>query len=146
MKKIKEILGKLLKIKDAPEKVALGFAIGVFFAIVPTFYVGVILAVGIAFIVKVNKFAALIGSLIGTIPIFPPISMTLSAIIGAIFTGENWKKIINEIPESNYNISYLIKEFAYTFIIGNLIFAVIVSLLSYFLIKFFLKNLHRKNV
>jgi len=63
-----------------------GFAIGMFFGILPTFGVGRIFAIIFAQIFKASKIAALIGTLF-TNPLTSPLFLSLSILIGSLFTG-----------------------------------------------------------
>ncbi|HCC68891.1 MAG TPA: DUF2062 domain-containing protein, partial [Nitrospiraceae bacterium] len=66
--KIKEKLRKLyhqiIDINDTPEKIALGMAIGIALGILPTFGMGIILAIGLAFLLKANRLSAILGTVI----------------------------------------------------------------------------------
>lgn len=53
---------KLIKINDSPHKVAAGFAMGVFVGIMP--FAGPFIALLLAFLLRVNRASALIGSFI----------------------------------------------------------------------------------
>jgi uncharacterized protein (DUF2062 family) len=53
---------KLLRIKDSPLKIALGFGLGVFMGVMPG--VGSVVALLFAFIFRVNRVGALLGSLL----------------------------------------------------------------------------------
>lgn len=81
---------KLFRIDDSPQKVALGFALGVFLGVMPG--MGLIAALAVAFIIKANRAAALLGSILTntwlSIPVF---FLALKA--GSAVTGTSYENI-----------------------------------------------------
>ncbi len=75
---------KLFRIYDSPQKIALGFGLGVFLGVMPG--VGPIAALAVAFLIKANRAAALLGSILTntwlSIPVF-----FLSVKVGSTLTG-----------------------------------------------------------
>ena len=55
---------KLLLINDSPERIARGFAIGVFWGIMPTFGFAWIFSLPIAFLLRANKVSAVLGTFV----------------------------------------------------------------------------------
>ncbi|HLB25246.1 MAG TPA: DUF2062 domain-containing protein [Nitrospirota bacterium] len=77
---------KLSRLNDTPEKVAGGLAVGVILGILPTFGLGVIIAVFIAGPLKVNKAAAIIGTFVMN-PWTSPFFWGLSYLAGSLALG-----------------------------------------------------------
>ncbi|MDD5423642.1 MAG: DUF2062 domain-containing protein, partial [Candidatus Omnitrophica bacterium] len=81
---------KLFRINDTPQKVATGLGLGVFLGIIPG--TGPLVALFLAFVFRVNRAAALLGSLITntwmSIPVF-----LLSVKIVAMLTGLEHQEI-----------------------------------------------------
>jgi len=77
---------KLFRIDDSPHKIALGFGLGVFLGVMPG--MGLIAALAIAIIIKVNRIAALLGSILTntwlSIPVFFLAVRTGSAVTGVV--------------------------------------------------------------
>ena len=80
----KSIYDKLVGIKDSPQKIALGFGLGVFCGILPG--TGPMASVVLAFVFRVNKVAALAGSLL-TNTWLSLVTFVLAVKIGSMVTG-----------------------------------------------------------
>lgn len=105
MSKIKRffntLYAKLFKINDTPQKVSLGFGLGVFLGIFPG--TGPIAALVISVILKVNRAACLLGCLI-TNTWISFVTFILAIQIGSLIFGVKWQSI-----NSDWNA--FIKEF-----------------------------------
>jgi len=81
---------KLFRINDSPQRIAFGIGLGVFFGVLPG--LGPLAALFFAFIVKANRAAALLGSVLTntwlSIPVF-----FLSVKTGAVITGTRYADI-----------------------------------------------------
>lgn len=81
---------KLFRIDDSPQKVAIGFGLGVFLGVMPA--MGPIAALFLAMVFKVNRVSALLGSIITntwlSIPVF-----ILSIKAGSLVVGTSYDKI-----------------------------------------------------
>lgn len=123
---LKYIYLKIIRIHDSPEKIAKGFALGVFIGIFPTFGIGGILALILAKFFRLNYIATILGTFIMnyfTSPIFWSISYFLGSLI---LNGRIELKLLK-----NGEIKY----FALTYLIGNMIVSILFSILSYFAVK-----------
>ena len=87
MKFIKTLYNKLFLINDTPQKIAIGFGLGVFSGIIPG--TGPIAALTLALIFKVNRASALIGSLL-TNTWFSIVTFLLSIKLGSAMVGLDW--------------------------------------------------------
>lgn len=117
---------KIIRINDSPEKIAKSFALGVFIGIFPTFGIGGILALILAKIFNLNYIASVLGTFIMNY-FTSPFFWSLSYFLGSL------------ILEGKINLKFFkekeIKYFALNYIVGNIIIAILFSLLSYFIIK-----------
>lgn len=123
LRQLKVSFKKLLHLRDSTHEIALGFAIGVFVGILPTFGFGALILGILAIPIRFNIFAALVGTLVNN-PLFVPFWLTSSYKVGEIITrmGINLEKgIISSILK--FSISYLV---------GNIILAIICGIISYF--------------
>jgi uncharacterized protein (TIGR03546 family) len=126
---------KLLRLDDPPERIALGAAIGVLMGILPTFGVGGVLSVILAFIFKANKAAAVLGSIIMN-PLTSPFFWTLSAIIGSFILGENSQAMLNALSSTNTeNIIGNLSRVTLVYMTGNVIISALFTVSSYFIVK-----------
>ena len=84
---------KIFRIDDSPQKIALGFGLGVFLGVMPG--MGPIAALAIAFLLKANRASALLGSILTntwlSIPVF-----FLAVKTGAVVTGSSHEVIRSE--------------------------------------------------
>lgn len=87
---LKALYLKLFRIHDSPQRIALGVALGVFCGVFPG--IGPIAALGLAFICKANRAAALIGGLVTNTWISVPVFL-VAARIGSVMTGSSYQAI-----------------------------------------------------
>ena len=90
---LKKVSSQLIGIQDSPHKIAFGFGLGVFLGILPG--AGPIAAVTLAFILRVNKAAALAGSIL-TNTWMSVVTFALALKIGAGLTGTDWQTISDQ--------------------------------------------------
>ncbi|PIU72796.1 hypothetical protein COS79_01095 [Candidatus Woesearchaeota archaeon CG06_land_8_20_14_3_00_33_13] len=128
IKKLKEHFKEVLGIKTSPHSIALGFAIGTFIAIIPTFGFTYLIATIVMLVYAKESKLALFGALLLWNPfvLFP--LYTLSYRFGDF--------ILSGFPEV-YPLQ-AIGQFRYTtlrFLVGNFIIAVFFSVTSYFILR-----------
>ncbi len=123
---------RMLRIDDPPERIARGAAIGVFMGILPTFGFGALFAIVISFMLRANKAASIIGSMIMN-PLTTPLFWTLSILIGSALLGEDASSMLarfkNEGMIKGAGEAYMV------FLLGNAIISTLFSGGIYFLIK-----------
>ena len=86
----KFIYARLFKINDSPQKVAIGFGLGVFTGILPG--AGPLAALFLAFIFRVNRAAALLGSVI-TNTWLSFVTFVLAIKAGSTIFNISWEKL-----------------------------------------------------
>lgn len=123
---------KILRIDDPPERIARGAAIGVLMGVLPTFGVGGFLAIGIAFLLKANKAAAVLGSFIVN-PLTSPFFWTLSIIIGSFITGEDSSTILARMKHDGVLASAGSAWLVY--MAGNIVISAVCTPFSYYMVK-----------
>jgi len=89
---------RLLRINDTPEKIAGGLALGVAIGILPSFGLGIIVAVFVAGFIGVNKASALIGTLIMN-PWTAPFFWGVSYLAGSLLLGNDLSGAITVVRE-----------------------------------------------
>lgn len=87
------IYQKLFKINDTPQRIALGMGIGVFSGIIPG--TGPLAALFLAFLLKVNRAAALIGSLL-TNTWLSIVIFFLAIKLGSAILGVSWQEVYRQ--------------------------------------------------
>jgi len=128
---------KLVKINDTPQRVAIGFGIGVFFGIVPG--LGPLASLFTASLFKVNRASALVASLL-TNTWISFVTFIMSVKIGSIVMGVDWQITKNEWYSVFKNFHFadlfrvsLLKTILPT-IVGYVLVAAFFGFLSYLII------------
>lgn len=126
---LKTIHKKLFHINDSPQRVALGFGLGIFLGVLPG--TGPIAAITLALILKVNKASALIGSLLVNTWI-NVVTFIFAIKLGSSILGIDWM--------STYQQSYeIIRNFHFKILFNQLALKILLpTLLGYFIISFIL--------
>ncbi|MCM8800828.1 MAG: DUF2062 domain-containing protein [Candidatus Omnitrophica bacterium] len=133
---------KLFRINDTPARIAWGLSLGVFCGIMPG--TGPIAALFLAWVFKVNKAAALLGSL-STNTWLSAIIFLLSIRIGAGIIGKEWRLVFSDWSSAlnNFSFSKLFKitllKLIFPVILGYVVIALGLGLLVYLVSLFLLK-------
>jgi len=131
---LKLIYLKLFRLHDTPQKIALGVGIGVFLGILPG--TGPVAALFMAFILRVNRAAALLGSLL-TNTWLSFLTFFLSIKIGAGIMGVDWQDVHRNWQEflRDFKVINLFKLSALKIIcpviIGYLVVAFCLGVITY---------------
>ena len=124
--KVKAWLLKLISLRATPHEIAIGFAIGVFIGIFPTFGLGGLVILALAPMWKFNIPASIAGTLMGN-PVFAPIWITLSCLLVRINPSDI------KVPEETFaRILVHYSQIGLWYILGNTIISIVVAVLSYF--------------
>ena len=99
----KSIYDKLVKIDDSPQRVALGFGLGVFCGILPG--TGPVASLVVAFIFRVNKVAALTGSLL-TNTWLSIVTFLAAVKLGSAVVGADWNEVYVRCKEVIRNFDW----------------------------------------
>lgn len=132
--KIKQRLKSILSIDSHPGHIAIGFAVGVFISFIPPvpgLHTG--LALGIAFLLRLNKVTCLTGSMINTYLTTIP-TLILSYKIGAYVLGlpTEWK--LNDLTWENLKV--ILMRDAKPLLLGCSILGFIGAILAYFIMYY----------
>ncbi|MCK9573986.1 MAG: DUF2062 domain-containing protein [Candidatus Omnitrophica bacterium] len=125
---------KLVRTNDTPQKIALGFGLGVFTGILPG--TGPIAAVFLASLARVNRATALLGSL-ATNTWLSFVTFLMSIKIGSSIIGANWQDIKEKwsLFLNNFTFAGLFKisvlKMIFPVMLGYLVVAIFCGLLSY---------------
>jgi len=151
--KFKEILKSAFKTlfqnNDSPHRIALGLSLGVFLGILPG--TGPIASLVMASLLRVNKAAAVIGSLL-TNTWLSLVLFFLSLKIGSVILGLDWHKVQGDWQlllhdfrwKSLFSTSAL--DIVAPVLVGYLVIALIFGIFAYFLILIIkISKQHKKN-
>ena len=139
----KLIYDKLIKIDDSPQRIGLGFGLGVFCGILPG--TGPIAAVCLALLLRVNKIAALAGGLL-TNTWLSIVTSVLAVKIGSALTGANWRDLYEKCKDivRNFNFENLrnvpFSEIILPLAIGYLVVGLASGVLAYVIAIVILKK------
>ena len=141
MRRFKDLLQKLLHIKDTPERTALAYSIGIFLGYSPFLGFHTLLGLAIAFLCKLNRVAVLLGAWSNIpwwlVPYYMVATWIGMWVIG--FQPEN--QSLKEMFQSGVEQGFLSSNFwtqvisqwglLLSFMIGSLILAFLLSLIAY---------------
>ena len=137
---LKLYLRKILHLRTDTHQISLGFAIGAFIGVFPTFGLGFILISILALVIKFNVPAAFVGTAIGN-PFFTPFWLFVSYKFGDFILPYILKKEYIQFLEKSISNKFL--NFGVDYIVGNLILSIIAGVISYFVVKYFV-NVYKK--
>jgi len=126
--KTKSFIKKLLYIKDSPEKIARGLAIGVFWGIIPTFGFAILFSLPTAVLFRGNKLAAILGTFVAN-PLTTPFIYAFEYKIGQL--------ILRTAPlPFSWNIFNLesLLNLSKSLLVGSIFLAIGSAILTYFLV------------
>lgn len=128
---------KIFRINDTPQKIALGFGIGIFLGVLPG--TGPIAAIFMAVLLRVNRASALLGSLLVNTWI-NIVSFVFAIRIGAAVTGADWNIIYRESYTAFKDFHILnffrlsLPKIVLPILIGFFIISFCAGIISYFII------------
>jgi uncharacterized protein (DUF2062 family) len=123
---------KMLHINASPHQIAMGFSVGTFIGIFPTFGLGWIIALALSRIFRFNYISAVLGSITVMNPVTWPFFLTLSAFVGAFIFQKEPSYILSIIQ--NGNLLDSIGKIIVVYITGNLIVSFIMSAICYIVV------------
>jgi len=141
--KLRIFLKKFFVIKDTPQKIAGGAALGVFLGMLPG--AGLISALFLASLFKLNRLAAVAGAL-ATSVWTSFVILVPSAFLGALFSEKTYFELV-DIFKNNYKLGrefflseVMFFDFTLPLILGFFVIAGIISWGFYFVLLYFLKK------
>jgi len=129
-KKIVEGLKKII-LKQSPHNIALGFAIGVFFGVMPTFGTAFFWAFLFAKWLKASKSSAILGSFVSN-PITFPFFYSLDLLVGSFLAGISFEKeyFLTSITKLNFSSMFFL------LFLGCILVSLFFATISYFIVYF----------
>ncbi|HBU70058.1 MAG TPA: hypothetical protein DEE98_06690 [Elusimicrobia bacterium] len=131
--KIKNYWHKLLHSNDSPHKVALGFSVGAFLGVFPTFGAGTVLAVALCAVFRLNYVSAIAGSFIVMNPLTTPFFWGLSALAGGLIFSRDSKMIIEAVRNGHFYGE--IGSITMIYLTGSMVVSLFVAAASYPAVK-----------
>ncbi len=133
---------KLVRVKDKVDALAIGFACGAMVSFTPFIGFHFLLAIAFAFVLRGNIIASLIGTFIGNPFTFPFIWILIYRIGSIFFENKNELVFIFSF-ESLLDKGF---EILIPMLIGSIILALPVWLISFFLVKFLILSFKKRKV
>jgi len=132
-------IDKLLHTHDSPERTARAFAVGVFFGFSPFLGLHTILGLFVAFMMRLNRVAVLIG-VYSNLPWILPAYYTLATVGGAtLIRADIPPGLLAQFRETMSDVAWgeirlladMLKPLAWSFLVGSTLSAIIISLIAY---------------
>jgi uncharacterized protein (DUF2062 family) len=117
----------------SPAEIAFAVALGNFIGFIPVIGTHTLIAFGLAYILRLNPLIVLLGTQISN-PISFPFQIFISAEVGNLILKGSFLKI-----KFSGDINY-VNHYVWPIIVGSLVLGIVVSGLSFFLIKYFLNK------
>jgi uncharacterized protein (TIGR03546 family) len=133
--KLKDTIIRFSKKGLSPKEIALAIAVGMFIAFIPVLGTHTIAAFALAYVFRLNTLIVILGSQISN-PLSYPFQLFISAEVGSLILNGTFLEIT-----FSRDINYL-DHYILPIVIGSLVLGIIVSSLSYILIK---NILHKKS-
>jgi len=127
---VRYIYLRLVRVGGDPVHIALGFSLGVFLGVFPTFGIGIPLSLLLASAFRWNRVSAMLGSLVMN-PITTPLFWTLSATLGAAIFRIDASKVMTSVQNGERLRSLTVGAGIY--LVGNTIIALVSAVIAYFL-------------
>lgn len=124
-RKLKILLKKAIYTNDSPEKIARGFAIGVFWGVLPTFGLAILFSLPTAVVFRANRLMAIVGTFVSN-PLTSPLFMLWGTYLGNF--------ILKSTPITlSWDVLKLerLLQISKSLLLGTLILATSIAILSY---------------
>lgn len=121
---------RLVRVGGDPVHAALGFALGVFLGVFPTFGLGIPIALLLASALRWNPVAATLGSLVMN-PLTTPFFWSISGTVGAAIFRADVKNVLMTVQNGERLRSLTVGAGIY--LVGNTVVALLCAAVSYFL-------------
>jgi uncharacterized protein (DUF2062 family) len=122
---------RLHRLPDSPHRIALGFACGAAASFTPLFGLHILLAVGVAYLVRGNMLAAAFGTVVGN-PVTFPFIAAASLNTGWLFLGA-----AEGAQHTDFSVAWMvdnIEEIFVPYLVGGILPGVLCGAVSYWII------------
>ena len=150
-RRLKVLLADLLGREESPDRVAAAIALGVGVGFSPFMGVHFVLAIGLAFLFKLNKVDAALGQFVGNPWTLPPVFAAGYA-LGRMLLGYDrtevpnlpWDRLLHRDFWHAFTGPTLRPRLA-SFLVGTLVLAALIGLVAYLLVRGALRIYHRRH-
>jgi uncharacterized protein (DUF2062 family) len=128
----------LLQLEDSPRRTALSFAVGVWIAFFPVWGIHTLMALGLAFLFRLNRSAILLGAWINNPWTVAPL-YTLGTFVGCLLLGAP-PEGVHWIDWAGHGsalriVAAELRPYLWPFVVGNTVVGVVSGLLSYVAVR-----------
>ena len=131
--KLKDYIIRFSKKGLSTHEISFGVAIGIFVGFIPVIGTHTVLAIGLAYFLRLNTLVVLLGTQVCN-PLSFPFMIFVSAEIGSLILNGAFLPI-----EFSRHIDYL-RLYLWPIIVGSIVLGIVVSASSYFLVRGFLRR------
>lgn len=150
-RRLKVLLADLLGREESPDRVAAAIALGVGVGFSPFMGIHFVLAIGLAFLFKLNKVDAALGQFVGNPWTLPPVFAAGYA-LGRILLGFDrtevpnlpWDRLLHRDFWHAFTGSTLRPRLA-SFLVGTLVLATLIGLAAFVVVRAALRIYHRRH-
>jgi hypothetical protein len=150
-RRLKVLLADLLGREEPPERVAAAIALGVGIGFSPFIGFHFLLAIGLAFLFRLNRFDAVIGQFTGNPWTLPPVYAVGYAIGRRLLSYDRtevpdlpWDRLLHRDFWHSFTGDALHPRL-FSFLVGTSVLAVLIALSAYFVIRALLRLYHRRH-
>ncbi len=128
IRQIKLMLVRFIRLRGLPDEIAKGVALGIFIGMTPTFGFQMVLAIFFAYLLKENRFAALVGVWV-TNPVTAPFIYAAEYECGRLLLGMERLALPNEYTLDSFaNLGW---DIIFPWCTGSLLFGIVFGFISY---------------
>lgn len=147
MSRVRRVVQVLLHLEDTPHRTALAFGIGVFIAFSPLLGIHWVLALGAAFVLRVNRVAVLLGTYVNNpwtlAPLYLAGTLLGCAMLGVSPTGLTDIDWDAHGPAFYRALLVHLRPYLWPYIVGNTVLGAACGAVTYGLIRLFLERRRR---
>ena len=144
MRHLRRLAQLVLRVEGTPTQVARAFGLGVFLAFFPLFGIHTLLALGLAFVFRLNKVAILAGVFMNNPWTIAPM-YTAGTLVGCALLGVpptavgaiDWSLSGGEFYES---FMVGLRTLLWPFVVGNLVLGAVAGMVSFFAVRGILQS------
>lgn len=148
---------RVRRLPDTPHRIALGVSCGVFASFSPFFGLHIIYAIALAWAVRANMFAALVGTVVGnplTFPLIAPVALGLGRrILGFGATGRDFGRVAEAFGQALsggwhsllalvgrgegewHKVAVFLRDVVWPYFLGGLLPGLVAAIASYYLAR-----------
>jgi hypothetical protein len=130
IRQVKLMVLRFIRLRGLPEEIAKGIALGIFIGMTPTFGFQMLIAIFLAYLLRKNRLAAVLGVWV-TNPVTAPVIYAIEYEMGRILLGMERATLPSKFSWAAY--ADLGWNIMYPLWVGGILTGIVLGLLSYFI-------------